>query len=161
MLKFFLNPDTSAYLRSLANEFGESSNAIRLELNRLEEAGMLSSHSEGNKKIFNVNKIHPLFNDLNKIVRKYIGLDVTVDNILKGLGELERVYLTGDLAQGKDSRIIDLILVGDIDKIYLMTMVEKAEKMLERKIRYVVYTSQEADKEFFDVKKCLLVWGKK
>ena len=41
LLKFFLNSNTTAYLRSLESEFGESTNAIRIELNRLEEAGML------------------------------------------------------------------------------------------------------------------------
>lgn len=50
LLKFFLNSNTKAYLRSLESEFSESSNAIRLELNRLEQSGMLSSFMEGNKK---------------------------------------------------------------------------------------------------------------
>ncbi len=50
-----------AYLRSLENEFGESSNAIRIELNRFEEAGMLVSFTEGNKKLFKANTEHPLF----------------------------------------------------------------------------------------------------
>ena len=35
LLKFFLNSSTSSYLRDLESEFGESTNAIRLELNRL------------------------------------------------------------------------------------------------------------------------------
>lgn len=39
-----------AYLRGLAEEFGESTNAIRLELNHLEEAGLLTAETEGNKK---------------------------------------------------------------------------------------------------------------
>ena len=40
-MKFFLNPTTQAYLRGLAAEFGESTNSIRLELNRLEKAKQL------------------------------------------------------------------------------------------------------------------------
>ena len=36
LLKFFLNTSTHAYLRGLADEFGESTNALRLELNHLE-----------------------------------------------------------------------------------------------------------------------------
>ena len=43
LLKFFLNSSMKAYLRGLAEEFGESTNAIRLELNHLEEAGLLKS----------------------------------------------------------------------------------------------------------------------
>jgi predicted transcriptional regulator len=58
LLKFFLNSETTSYLRHLESEFGESTNAIRLELNKLEEAGMLNSQFEGNKKIYQANKQH-------------------------------------------------------------------------------------------------------
>jgi len=61
LLKFFLNSSTSSYLRDLESEFGESTNAIRLELNRFEQAGLLSSASIGNKKMFSANTQHPLF----------------------------------------------------------------------------------------------------
>ena len=43
LLKFFLNSKATSYLRGLESEFGESSNGIRIELNRFEKAGMLSS----------------------------------------------------------------------------------------------------------------------
>jgi len=160
LLKFFLNPHTSAYLRGLADEFGESSNAIRLELNRLEDANMLEGRSEGNKKLFSVNRKHPLFEDVSRIVRKYIGLDVIVSNILKGLGNLELVYLTGDLARGKDASIIDLVLIGNIDRLYLAGMTEKAEHLISRKIRYVVYSAEEISALELDEKDYLLVWAK-
>ena len=52
LLKFFLNSRTTAYLRSLESEFGESTNAIRIELNKLENAGMLRATLNGNKKYF-------------------------------------------------------------------------------------------------------------
>ncbi len=159
LLKFFLNPHTSAYLRGLAEEFGESSNAIRLELNRLEEANMLEGRAEGNKKLFSVNRKHPLFEDVSRIVRKYIGLDIIISNILKGLGNLELVYLTGDLARGKDTSIIDLVLVGDIDRVYLATMTEKAEHLISRKIRYVIYTSEELAELELGKQEYLLVWA--
>ena len=55
LLKFFLNSNTRSYLRSLETEFGESTNAIRIEINRFEQAGMLSSELVGNKKMFRAN----------------------------------------------------------------------------------------------------------
>ncbi|MFM7301395.1 MAG: ArsR family transcriptional regulator, partial [Crocinitomicaceae bacterium] len=48
LVKFFLNPTMKAYLRQLADEFGESTNAVRVELNRLTEAGILESEAIGN-----------------------------------------------------------------------------------------------------------------
>jgi len=137
LLKFFLNPNNSAYLRGLSEEFNESTNAIRVELNRLENANMLNSEFAGNKKIFKVNKHHPFYKDVNQIIRKYLGIDVIIENIIKGLGTPKYVYLTGDLAKGKESNLIDLILIGDINKTYLIDIVEKTEKIIPRKIRYL------------------------
>ena len=99
LIKFFLNPQNSAYLRGLSEELEESTNAVRLELNRLESANMLNSSKVGNKKMFTVNKSHPLFKDVNQIVRKYLWIDIIIENIIKGLGEPTKIFLTGDLAE--------------------------------------------------------------
>jgi hypothetical protein len=159
LLKFFLNPENSAHLRGLESEFGESSNAIRLELNRLEEADMLHSEQQGNRKLFKVNAGHPLYNDINSIVKKYFGLDVIVEWIAKRLGNLKAVYLTGDIAKGRDVGLIDLILVGDIDQQYLLKLIEKAEKLIKRKIRYLIYSETEFNKSPERKNGALLVWG--
>ena len=100
LLKFFLNPNTSAYLRGLSTEFGESTNAVRLELNRLEKAELLNSQTVGNKKMFQVNKLHSLYDPIQRIVHKSIGLDKIIDFVVRSLGNLESAYLCGDLARG-------------------------------------------------------------
>lgn len=163
LLKFFLNSHATAYLRSLESEFGESSNGIRLELNRLENAGLLSSESEGNKKIFRANTTHPLFNEIHNIVMKHVGLDRVIENVIQRLGQVERVYLVGDFSKGMDSQVIDLIFIGDFDKSYLTDLVGKAEKIVGRKIRYLLYDSDDANT--IDWKKYdpepLLLWSDK
>lgn len=145
LLKFFLNSHATAYLRSLEHEFGESSNAIRIELNRLEEAGLLLSNSDGNKKIFQANIKHPLFKEIHNIILKTIGLDQIVENVIQRLGNVDKVYLVGDFSKGMDSPIVDLILIGNFDKSYLAGLVEKVEKIIKRKIRYLIYDPQEAE----------------
>ncbi len=143
LLKFFLNSKTTAYLRSLEGEFGESTNAIRVELNKLENAGMLSSSLKGNKKIFQANTKHPLFKEIHNILLKHIGLDQIIENVVKRLGDVERVYLIGDFAKGLNSQIIDLIFIGDIEKTYLLNLIEKAEELIQRKVRYLIYKESE------------------
>ncbi len=162
LLKFFLNKDNEAHLRGLESEFGESSNAIRLELNKLEDAGLLKSQAQGNKKIFRANTSHPLFPDINSIVFKYTGLDRIVGQVLSNLGELERVYLVGELGKGIDSPIIDLLIIGNISKEYLMKLIEKAEAIINKKVRYLVYTSEQFSKLKSQIlpKNHLLIWNK-
>lgn len=143
LLKFFLNSSTKSYLRGLESEFGESSNSIRLELNRLEKAGMLSSSSEGNKKIFQANKKHPLFNELHNIVLKHIGFDKIIENVVERLGDVEKVFVSGAFAKGLDSTIIDLVFIGQVNKIYLIELIDKVEKLISRKVRYVIFDKEE------------------
>jgi hypothetical protein len=144
LLKFFLNSKNTAYLRGLEEEFGESSNAIRLELNKFEKSGFLRSFAEGNKKVFTVNTKHPLFTDLNKIILKMVGLEYVIDYILERIGDLEKVYLVGNLSKGQSTDIIDLVLVGNkLNKTFLIEQIEKAEKKIDKKIRYIHFTSEE------------------
>ena len=162
LLKFFLNSNTTSYLRGLEGEFGESTNAIRLELNKLEGAGMLSSFLDGNKKMFRANTKHPLFSEVHNIVLKHIGIDKIIVTVIERLGDVEKVYLIGDFSKGIDSQIIDLIFVGNIDKAYLIALIDKVEKLIKRKIRYLVYTPNELKIEewnSFDPEP-LLLWSK-
>ncbi|MDX1478472.1 MAG: ArsR family transcriptional regulator [Saprospiraceae bacterium] len=139
LLKFFLNSSNTAYLRGLESEFGESTNAIRVELNRFEDAGMLTSVLRGNKKIFQANTAHPLFSEVHSIVMKYIGVDRIIENVIERLGDVQSVYLAGEFARGVNSDIIDLIFVGSINKEYLLHLIDKVEPMLSRRIRYLIY----------------------
>ena len=142
LLKFFLNSKTKAYLRSLESEFGESSNAIRVELNRLEKAGMLESNLVGNKKMFQANIKHPLFKEVHNIVLKHIGLDRVVENVIERLGQVSKVFVVGDFAKGLDSQVIDLVFIGDIDQKYLIQLIDKVEDLIKRRIRYLIYSDE-------------------
>jgi DNA-binding transcriptional ArsR family regulator len=162
LLKFFLNSSTRAYLRGLEEEFGESTNAIRLELNKLEKAGMVSSDMQGNKKYFTANVKHPLFFDLHSIIKKYVGIDTIIENVISQLGEVERVYLTGEFAKGNDTNMIDLELVGIVNTAYLTELIQKAEPLVKRKIRYVIYSPEEFEslKESRKAGEKLLIWSR-
>lgn len=144
--KFFLNGNTRAHFRGLESEFGESTNAIRIELNRFEGAGLLNSFTDGNKKIYQANSDHPLFRDIHSIILKETGIDRVIEKVIHRLGNLTCVYLTGDFARGKDSPVIELILVGaDIDREYLARKIVQAEEMVGRKVSYIVLEPGEAE----------------
>nr|WP_321356199.1 ArsR family transcriptional regulator [uncultured Draconibacterium sp.] len=160
LLKFFLNKETTSYLRNLEQEFGESSNAIRLELNRLEQADLLISNFNGNRKYFRANDNHPLYSEINSILQKTVGLDTVIDKILKNVGDLNEAYLIGDLAIGKASGIIDLLLVGDdIDTRFVVALVSKAEKLVDKKIRYLVISEKEKA-DYLQKQNALHIWSR-
>lgn len=158
LLKFFLNCQTRSYLRGLETEFGESTNSIRIELNKLENAGLLSAAAQGDKKMYFANIEHPLFGDINNILKKFIGIDQIIEQITSQIGDLQAAYLTGDFAIGKDSKIIDLALVGDqLDRPFIDKLVEKSEKLISRRIKYIIVTTEEMALYFLN-KPILLIW---
>ena len=161
LMKFFLNPGTRAYLRSLADEFGESTNSVRVELNRLSEAGLLESADEGRTKVYRANTAHPLFPEVQRIVAKTVGLDKVVEQVVSRLGNVELAFVTGDYAKGKDSGLIDLVLVGEIDAGYYQSLVPKLEKLIDRKIRGLLLQQEEYNrlKPRFDAEPSLVVWN--
>lgn len=161
LLKFFLNTKTSSYLKHLEAEFEDSSNGIRLELNKFEKAGLLLSETIGNKKMYRANKDHSLFNDIHNILLKYTGIDQLIDKVVKELGNVYRVYLVGSFARGLESNMIDIILIGDINREYLINLTTKAEKLIEKKIRFVLYSEEEFNKDKNKIlsEAHLLIWS--
>ena len=160
-MKFFLNPGTKAYLRGLATEFGESTNSIRVELNRLSEAKLLSSESSGRTIEYRANTKHTLFNEIHSLVEKYMGVDQIIDKLVKKLGHVDSAYLIGDYANGIDSGLIDIILLGDINKITLDSIAEKRGRDIHRKIRPMIVTVKELRSlwEQLNMDQALLIWG--
>jgi hypothetical protein len=151
--KFFLNSNTRAHLRGLESEFGESSNGIRLELNRFEDAGLLTSLRDGNKKIYQANSGHPLYKDIHSIILKETGIDQVIEKVIHRLGNLLSVYLVGDFAHGTDSPVIELILVGvDVDRDYLAKKVIQAEELVGRKVSYTVLSPEDAEGHLLKLK---------
>ncbi len=101
---------------------------MRSELQQLSTAGLLTSEKEGRQVQYRADRSHPLFPELQSMVRKALGMDRIVDSIIERLGKLEAAYLTGDYAEGRDTGVIDLVLVGDIDRHSLSDLVEKTER---------------------------------
>jgi len=160
MIKFFINSDTTAYLRNLSEEFGESTNGIRQELNRFEDAKLLESKTEQNKKLYQANTKHPYFKDMHRLLLKYVGIEEIVDNVVNHIGELEKGYIINDFAQGNPGNILDLLLVGkNFDYDYLNKLVRKAEESVSFKIRYIAVSPDEAAQYIPDKAKTLLVWS--
>lgn len=77
------------------------------------------------------------------MVQKALGMDRILDSIIERLGNLEEAYLIDDYAEGKDTGIIDLVLVGDIDQANLQDLTRKTEKYIDRKIRTLVLSADE------------------
>jgi predicted transcriptional regulator len=163
LMRFFFNPKARSYLRELAKEFNVSTNAVREELNQLKKTELLKSEKNGRQVFYQANTSHALFPELKSMVSKVMGIDQVIDSIIQRLGNLESAYLMDDYADGKDTGIIDIILVGNIDQYHLNDLSRKTERYIKRKIRSLVLNREEF-KAFFpklQEKPHILIWETK
>ncbi len=137
LIKFFISQANRGYLNGLATEMGESSNAIRKELNHLHSAGYLKKVKKDNKVEYLADVTHPLYDVLRKVVLKHLGLEDIVENVLERIGNVKKIILIGDYAEGKDSGNIEIFLIGnDLNMHYINQLEEKIEKLIKRKVSF-------------------------
>ncbi|MFP3982449.1 MAG: ArsR family transcriptional regulator [Desulfurivibrionaceae bacterium] len=143
LMRLFLNPSQQVYLRELAGELSLSPSQVKEELRQLSEVGLLSNRKNGRQINYKANTKHPLFPELHSMVKKAMGMNSIVDNLAARLGDLELALLLDDYAEGRDTGIIDLLLVGEINQENLRDLTTKTERYIERKIRTLTLSRSE------------------
>lgn len=139
LIKFFINDTNKGHLRGLAEEMDESTNSIRKELNNLSEAGYLNKETIQNRVSYKANSKHPLFATLQRIIHQHIGLDSLVSIVLERMGDVKKIVVTGDYANGNDTGIIDVVLVGeDLNRDYILKLASKIEREIKRKVNFTI-----------------------
>lgn len=142
LLKLFLNPGVSCYLRELSKEFALSPNALKDELDSLSLAGYLERNQSGRNVFFRANTKHPFFPEINSIVRKSLGIDKLIDEVVTSLGRVEAVYILDDYALGKDTGLIDVLIVGNVDRARLDELAHITERKISRTVRVLAVTAE-------------------
>lgn len=147
LIKFFISQANKGYLNGLASEMGESTNSIRKELNHLYDAGYINKEKLNNKVEYNVNVKHPLYETLKKVVYKHLGLEDIVETVLKRMGNVKEITITGDYAKGIDSGSIEVVLVGkNLNFDYTSQLEEKIEKLINRSVTFFLTSKSPSTK---------------
>ena len=141
LVKFFSNPKNMGHLRGLAEEFGESTNSIRKELNNLSEAGLLLKSEEKNRVDYQANPDHALFTNLQDLIQKYLGLDKLILAVLERMGQVSQIALVGDYARGIDSGRIEVQITGDqLNEDYLVHVSQKLKSLIAKEVVFQIKT---------------------
>jgi len=148
LIKFFISQANRGYLNGLATEMGESTNSIRKELNHLQGAGYLEKVKVDNKVEYRANVKHPLFEVMQKVVFKHLGLEDVVDKVLERMGGIDQIILIGDYAKGNDLGYIEVFLIGQgLNMEYIAQLEDKIEDLIGRKISFYLASKFLADRE--------------
>ena len=102
-----LNQTVDGYPQGRSKELDENTNSIRVELNRLEKEGLITSKIKDRRKLYSVNTTHSLTSDLTSTLRNISGIDALVERVTANLPSLEQVLVCVDFAKGERSEYID------------------------------------------------------
>ena len=145
LIKFFSHPNAQGYLRGLAEEFGDSTNAVRIELIKLEEAGLLKSSTQGQRVVYEVNTMNPFYAELVSMVSKFLGFNDLIEMVFERIGNLQEAYVVGDYARGLDSGTIELVLVGFVNEDPLHDLITKVSLKIHRNIEVSILSKFDGD----------------
>jgi predicted nucleotidyltransferase len=143
----FGQPERGFHLNELKRLTGLGSASLQRELNRLTEAGLLTSERVGNLRRFQANAASPVFQELVGLTRKTMGAQPLLKEALEPLqSKIELAFIYGSVAKGTDTARsdVDVMLVGKgLLLAEVLERVEPLEAQLGRKINATCLAPQE------------------
>lgn len=146
LLKVFLdNPQELFYVRQLTRLVKEEINAVRRELERMQNKGMLTSEPRGNRLYYSFKRNYPFYQELLQLTAKTSGIGLALRKQQKKLGKVKYAMLSGKFVRRKprDGEQVDLLIVGTIVLPQLSAIVREEEARLGREINYTLMTLEE------------------
>lgn len=148
LLKVLLeNPQEMYYVRQLTRRVEEEINAVRRELGRMQQRGLVKSEPRGNRLYYQIRKDYPLYQELLQLVAKTSGLGGAIRKNRNKLGKIKFVMFSGKFIRRKSRQQneVDILVVGNLVVPQLTALVKEEEAKREEEINYTVMTVDEFD----------------
>ena len=146
MLKLFLrHPGKEHYVREITRAVGTEINAVRRELENLENIGLVKKWPRGNRLYYKTVISHPLYRPLLALIAHESGLGGLILKHKRKLGRIKYAFVAQALPMGRVAKEneVDLVLVGDIHIEILKQYIRKAEKEHGHEINYTILSEHE------------------
>jgi predicted nucleotidyltransferase len=146
----FGQPDQSFIQQELIERSGGGSGAVRRELVRLVESGLVTSKMVGRQKHLRANPAAPIFRELRSIIMKTVALTDPLRSALQPLAkQIDLALVYGSVARGEDAAGSDIDLLVVADDMTLETLFARlapVEKKLGRTISPTLYSRADFEK---------------
>ena len=142
---FFADPKEMFYVRQLTRQISEEINAVRRELQRLQETGIIKSEKRGNRLYYQINPSYLFFPELLNMIAKTTGLGKEILKYRHKLGFVKYAFMTTRLIKGgkRSDNQVDLMLIGDIIMPQLNQLVKNYEIEKKVEVNYSAMTEEE------------------
>lgn len=142
---FFSNPEELYYVREITRQVKEEINAVRRELDKMLQYGLLKSEERGNRLYYFLNKKYVYYSELQRMIAKSTGLGKKIRKLKRKMGQVDFVMFSGRLVEGQKPLRdeVEVLVVGDIVLPELQALMKEEEVKLGRELNYAVLNTQE------------------
>lgn len=149
LLQSFLeDPREMYHVRALVRKANEEINAIRRELARMENCGLVKSEKRGNRLYYWFRKDYPFYFELLSLSAKTTGLGMQIRKNIGKLGRVNFCLFSGEFTRRVDRKSpdqVDVLVVGDIVLPELANLIRIEEAARGSEINYTPMTKEEFD----------------
>ena len=140
-----LNPERRYHVREIARQVGTSAGTASREVKRLEAAGLVDRTAEGRQVYYQARRDGILYESVDHIMRRTMGVRDALRKRLEGLAGVESVLIFGSYVSGnmRTDSDIDVLIVGSPDRDELTDRLESVQAEIGRDINDVVLDPEE------------------
>jgi predicted nucleotidyltransferase len=148
LVRFFSQPGGVWHIRALARQLGHTPQAVGRELERLEQAGVLTSEMIGRARRYRIDEASPIAGEIRALVQKTIGVEAMLRRALAQVPGVEEAFIFGSYAREAEHSAsdIDVMVIGRVDRVALSEHLVEIEQQLERYVSVVVYDRPEFER---------------
>lgn len=142
---YFLHPEKKHHLHALARILSADPSNLNRKLQSLTKIGLFKVKKQGNQSIYALNKSYFLFDEYESIIKKTIGIESELKNILMRVPGVRKAYLFGSYVKGDMDQHsdIDLLIIGHQNSLSLSKKLTALEKKIGREINAVEVSEAE------------------
>jgi DNA-binding transcriptional ArsR family regulator len=144
--ELFTNAGREYSIGELASVVGASHPTVSREVDRLAEAGLVASRSDGRKRLVSAREDTPLFAPLRDLLGKVYGVPAVIAEEFAHLDA--RVTIFGSYAErwsgkaGPTPRDVDVLVVGEVEPLEAWDAAARASTRLGMEVNVVVRDEQ-------------------
>jgi DNA-binding transcriptional ArsR family regulator len=136
------NPESELSLTEIAARTGAPHPSVYREVQRAEQAGLVTSRKVGNTRLVRANTASPYFSGLADVLIKAFGAPVLLAEALHGVAGVDSAYIFGSWAARhagqpgpREVADIDVLVLGVPDRDHLYAALDAVEKRLGRPVQ--------------------------
>jgi hypothetical protein len=151
LARLYLRTGETWTLASLARELGVSSSTLHAEVERLEDAELITSSRIGRIRVLHANADHPLYLPLMEILNYVYGPRAVIVDVFGRIPDISRLMIFGSWAarhtgiEGHVPHDIDVLVVGDVDRGVVYAAADRAQEQIGMPVDTVIASDRRWD----------------